>query len=60
MFTKRDIIEMCYRPSNPDQSILDILKDQIVRWPDEKLIEYFTKITGSKLYKLGSQFVITF
>jgi len=61
MYSKREIIEMCYRPQNTEQSILDKVVDSILNsWSEEKILTYFSAQTGAKLMKIGSQFAISF
>jgi len=63
MYSKREIVEMIYRPQ--DLSILNEsdknnLIESFLRWSDEKLNKYFNFYTGNKLDKIGSQYIIVF
>jgi hypothetical protein len=56
MFTKSEIIEMIFRPAYLDDEDMSMMVESMLKWSDEKLINNLVKVTGAKVYKLGSMF----
>jgi hypothetical protein len=60
MYTKKEVIEMIARQYDQKQSVIDYIINKMVCMSDELIEDQFTKSCGSKLQKIGSQFVIKF
>jgi hypothetical protein len=56
MFTKSEIIEMIFRPAMLNDEDMSMMVESMLKWSDEKLISNLIKVTGAKVYKLGSMF----
>jgi hypothetical protein len=56
MFTKSEIIEMIFRPAMLNDEDMGMMVESMLKWSDEKLVANLVKVTGAKVYKLGSMF----